>query len=372
MALWAINALWQRNSMKYYQRIFSLQILVFVFFSHAVVAEQAAPETNNAPAQATASAPQPTTPGATPPKLMVVLPTSDTSGLNLGNSLQYALVSLSQQDPRFKVQMGSYALSSFNAQEIANAHQVLSSQVLSLCYLERDRVTLYLFDVSRPKELILSSQALNDQAAGQPLNASYVEYKFRNAYNQLMAAYSQELFQPLPANETPSAVSSEEPEDVGRRAEEARRLYLELAAMEEKRYYVGANIGMARFAGAVGSSSNISFGGFGGMSVSSRTRLELGIDLFSYAMIHAEARYSLPLSHRLVTLQASLGLAKIVGSGFGNTQFDTTQLNPGGILLGPGLSFNIPLLGTSLRGDLRFYLGSGSVFMGSYGVSYSI
>jgi hypothetical protein len=309
---------------------------------------------------------------------LAVLPSIDQSGI-FGTSLQYALGSLFQQMPEsFAVQLSAYNLPAFTPEEIAKAHQLVNAEILVMVYLEhgagepQGNLSLYLFDSLHPNDFIVIARNLVGQAGNtDPMNPQYVEYEFKTGYTELINAFTQGLFQPLPGTESQQAVAEEE-DGVEKRTEDAKRLFRELTALEEKKYYFGADVGMARFAGTGGADSNVNFGVFAGMRIPERTRVELGVDVFSYALIHMDGRYVLPIAEKFVSLTASLSVGRIMGTGLGNSEFNTSTLDAGQIVVGPGISFDIPLLGTSLRGELKLYFGGGSILFGTYGVSYSI
>ena len=304
---------------------------------------------------------------------MSVLPSTDTSGLNLAGPLQNALARLYQSTGAFNLQLASYSLPGYAAADVKKLETYLNSPLLSFCYLEKERIAVFLFDANRPDDFIVASQSLVD-ANGQPvLTNEWIEHQFRAAFAQVITLYKQNQFQPLPGSHVDSEqLAQEEAEDARKRAAESRRLFRELAQLEERNYYIGASVGMARFAGEGASTSTVDVGGFAGLKISDSMRLEGGVDVFSYALVHLDMRYHLPINEKYVSAALSLGVGDILTNVTKNLGYEATTLNSGQLLFGPGISFNIPLLGANIRGDLRFYLGGGSVLLGSYGLTYSL
>lgn len=136
--------------------------------------------------------------------------------------------------------------------------------------------------------------------------------------------------------------------------------------------YVGANIGMARFSARGATASTVSLGGYLGVKLVERLRLEAGADVFSYLMLHGDMRYQLPLGERYVSLSIGIGLNHITSVVTQNRGFNPTFLRTGQLLYGPSLSFDVPLLGASVRGDIRVLFGEATILMGTYGLAYAL
>jgi hypothetical protein len=326
------------------------------------------------PADVNANAGAPAEPPAnTKVRTVAVLPATDTSNLGLGPSLQGAIGTLLQQTNVFTVQPVNYALPGFSESDVARAFQTVNTEMIAQVYLEGERVSIFMFDSARPKEFVVAAQTLMDPMLGNEITPQVVEYKLRMAFNDALAAYYKGEYQPLPGARQDQTLATKAPDDPRERAAESRRLFRELATIESSKYYVGADLGMARFSGGgEGSSSNVNFGAYGGMAVSQRIRLEAGFEFFSYALAHIDAKYEIALSERYLFIDLSIGLGHIFGTIFGPRSDTEPSLKNGTTAIGPGISFNVPLLGASVRGELKFYVGGGSIFMGTYGISYSI
>jgi hypothetical protein len=306
------------------------------------------------------------------PLSCAILPSTDTSDLGLGATLQNDLGALTQATNYFQIQMASYVLPAFTDVEVARAINLLNTRVIMFAYLEKERLSLFLFDSTHPKEFIVTSQVLVDPMLGNVVNQQVVEYKLQVAFTQLTTAWSQAQFQPLPGTQSGDPnFTGLAPDDPKRRAEEGRRLFRELATLEDGKYYLGADVGMARFAGVGPSGSSINFGGFWGFRASDRVRAELGLDLFNYALVHVDGKYLFPLAEKYVSVYASLSVGAIMGTIIQPRDSLSPSLSSG-LVFGPGISFDVPLLGANVRGELKLYFGAGTILVGTYGLSYSL
>lgn len=306
-------------------------------------------------------------------KLLAVLPTTDTSGLNLGQQLQYALSALFQQTQYYQVNMGSQGVAGYSEGEVAKAFQETRTSVISFVYLEKERISLFLFDSTRPKEFIVVAEGLVDPSLGNQVTPQVIEYKLKLAFNNMLTQYYQSKFQPLPGSQSSQQVASNiDVNDPKRRAEEARKLYRELASIQETNSYLGATIGMARYSGGGGSTSTVNFGGFFGTKTGERLRAEVGLDIFRYLSLYAAGKYHIPFAEKYVSLHAGLTAGALLMEITAPREGIDPYLTAGSLIFGPTVSFDIPLLGAYIRGEMKFLIGGGSVLFASYGISYSI
>lgn len=300
-------------------------------------------------------------------RTVTILPTTDTSEFGLAEPLQNAYGQLLQAYGIFRAQLSGYTLASFTSPDIAKAFGVVHSDALGFVYMEKQRVSVFLFDSKHPQEFLVAYRLLLDPPSGQ-LTSEFIEARFREAVYEVVALYSSNQFQTLPGQEH---VASNDSEKVHASPDHVRRLFRELASIEDRKYYVGADVGMARFSTESDSASTINFGGYGGARLSQRISAELGFDIFSYALLHLDGRYLLPFAEKYVALSLSAGIARFMGSVTDNRGISST-IPTGEMVFGPGVGFDIPLLGANLRGELRFYTGSANVLLGSYGIVYSL
>lgn len=321
------------------------------------------------PATVTAPAPPPQAIVGNQIRPLGVLPSTDTSSFNLGANLQNAMMTLFSQMQYYKVQVLNTPLAGFTEPEVARVRALTGMEILSFAYLEQERISLFLFDKAKPKEFLVVTQGLIDPMLGNVVTPQVIEYKFKMAFNQLVNAYYKGEFQPLPGS-SPAAAAADA-DSPQRRAEESRRLFRELTALQDNRWYLGATIGMARYAGGPGSASSVDFGAFGGSRFGERFRGEMGFNFFAYSLLHFDFGYHMPFAEKYVSLYLLGSFGTVLGVITG-PRFDNEAKLSGGLMYGPGISFDIPLLGANIRGEIKIYVGSGSILFGSYGISYAI
>jgi hypothetical protein len=234
--------------------------------------------------------------------------------------------------------------------------------------VDRERVALFLFDINRPGRYIATSETL----AGSPTNTLTPEWlsaQMYRAFTELMKQYTLANFELIPSI-GPSSTPSAQPEIS--RTENNRRLFQEMSKLQDGRIYLGANVGMARFTAGGTTSSTVNVGGYAGVKVQDRIRLELGADVYTYLMLHADLRYQLPLAERYVSISIGASMSHLTALVTQNRGFNPTALTTGSMLYGPSLSFDVPLLGASVRADIKLLLGQSSVLIGTYGLSYAL
>lgn len=307
-------------------------------------------------------------------RTVTVLVGSDTSGYNLASALQFALGQLYKTAGNdFTVQQASMALAAFTEEETRKAHQTLNSDLFSLAYLDRERISIFLFDVQAPGQFIVGVNPLLDPGVTQ-LTTAVLENKLRKTFTETLALYKEGRFQYLPGSREDKAgegLADAETDLARRKAAEAGHLFRELASLADKPFFIGANLGMARYADSGLANSVVNIGGFAGYRIRERISAELALDVFTYGLLSFDAKYQLPISGQYVYLDVSLGAGTILFRASDNFGHENATL-PGGFLFGPGVTFTVPLLGAHLRGGLKFYMGSGSILVGSYGFSYGV
>jgi len=311
------------------------------------------------------------------PKL-AILPSTDTSSYRLGAPLQNALGILFKQQNQFEVLVSKNELAGFSPQDIKSSMTIEGSELLSFVLLEQARISIFLFDSSHPAEYLYSSQVFSDSPTTK-VDTPQIEKRFREAFTQVMAAHKQAQYQPLPGTKQQSTNLSSNKFSDPRIAEESRTLFRELSSQLESPFSIGAQIGMARFSSQGTTSSTVAFGLMGNYQLSPRVLLEAGANVSHYLMIQGGPRYVLPLNEKVVKFSVGLDIANVVtpvtqNLGYVSSSFsyDNPPIARGSLFFGPSLFFEIPLLGASLRGDLRFYTGSGTILMGTYGFVYNI
>ena len=306
-------------------------------------------------------------------KSVTVLLSTDTSGYNLATALQYAVAQLFRETGPFNVQLSAYVLPGFSPEQTAETHASLVTDIFSFVYMEPERISLFLFDRFAPGRFVVASESLADPPGGE-LTSIYLENKLRNAFGALMVLYQNQQFQWLPGAEKSEVNLAENSDESSkRRAAEAGLLFRELTSLQQSSTYVGANFGMARFANAGSAASTVNFGAYFGVhDVWEKISLELGLEVFSYGLARLDARYRLPIAGKYVNLHLSAGVASILFNLTENRGFDAANVEVGQMLFGPGITFDIPLLGAIIRGGVTMYFGQGNILLGNYGVSYNI
>jgi hypothetical protein len=304
-----------------------------------------------------------------PDTSLTVLPTSDTSELGLAEPLQYALGQVLQSTGVLKVQLSGYSLPGFTTNDVTKAFDVLQSDLMSFTYMEKSRLSVFLFAKARPSQFIVAYRMLDDAPGGQ-LSSEFIETRFREAVNEVLTNYNNGAFQALPGSENQTVAMDEG--EARQKAEEARILFRELASLENKKYYMGANIGMARFSqqttGQSIANSTVNFGGYGGAKLGDRMAFEAGADVFSYLLLHGDIRYHMPLLEKYVDVSITGGFGHVMAAVTENRNQTSNVSMVGSTVFGPGIAFDVPLLGATVRGDVRYYFGSSSILVGSYGV----
>ncbi|NDD05923.1 MAG: hypothetical protein EB078_13550, partial [Proteobacteria bacterium] len=241
---------------------------------------------------------------------------------------------------------------------------------------------IFLFDKDHDSQFLVSSRPLSD-FSGTKIDFPFVETRFREAFTEVMRLYHEEQYQPLPGSQSePPQVATNtsfanRPDP--RLAAESRALFRELSSQTDSSFRLGAQIGMARFSSQGTTASNVAFGLAAGYDLFPRFSLEAGFSLASYLMAQGGIRYLLPFAEKQVKLSIGVEVANVispisqnvgyVSQGF---SYESPPIPRGSFFAGPGIFFEIPLLGAGLRGDLRMYFGNGTILMGTYGFVYHI
>ncbi len=296
---------------------------------------------------------------------MAILPTTDSSRYGLAEALQNALGQLYQSTGALAPQLSGFPLPGFTANDIEKGFRATNSNLMSFAYMEPKRISVFLFAQEKPGNFVVAYRLLTDPPNGK-MTSDFIEKRFRESVAEVLANFREGKFQPLPGSDAGDDRVNKQ------KADEARRLFRELAALEDKTFYLGADIGVARFATSTSSASTVNFGAYGGARLNPKLSAELGVDAFSYALLHADLRYHLPIAEKYIDLSVTGGFGRFLGSITDNRGYASGTIPTGQMVFGPGMGFDIPLLGATLRGDIRFYLGSANVLLGSYGIIYSL
>lgn len=295
---------------------------------------------------------------------ITVLPPADVTGLNIVTPLQQHIGEYLYGTRQYVVQYSAYSIPGFTAKDLQQTFERLDSQLILYSYVEPQRLSLFLFDSNRPQEFVTASvpYSASDTTV---LTQEIILNTFPAGFDALMNAFYQGQYQPLPGAQVADNKYAGDEKGL------TRELFRELASMKSSSTYAGANFGIARMAanGAAGSTVNLSL--YAGYALNTDMELQLTLDVFTHLMPSARLNYKLPFfTEKLLSIHASFGAGMILGPVAEHRGFPSQNLQTGGMLFGPGLGLYIPLAGADVRLDFRFLLGSGSVFLGTYGLTY--
>ena len=300
---------------------------------------------------------------------IAVLQSTDSSQLNLGDRVSGFLSQSFHQTGFFSVRAVRASLSGYTPEALADAYKETGTELISFAYVDRDRVALFLFDINRPGRYIATSETLKGSPRGR-IDETWLDAQVGKAFAEMMKQYGVANFDLIPSSDPSPGSISKEPEVS--REEKSRSLFKEMSKLQDGRIYVGASVGMARFTANGSSSSTVSVGGYAGVKLIHRVRVEAGADIFSYLLMNANLRFQLPIAERYVSLNLGATGAYVALVVTQNRGFNPTFMSTGEMLFGPSLSFDVPLLGASVRGDVRLLLGSSTIFLGTYGLAYAL
>jgi hypothetical protein len=295
-----------------------------------------------------------------------VLQTTTTAAAASASEIQSQLADKFNKTRLFQVQTQTGSLTGYDKDSIEKAFDRTGTDLLAFAYVDNERVALFLFDADRPGKYIATSDPLKGSPTNR-LTAEWIDLRMSAAFTELMRQYAQATFEDIPAPPASEPVQQELTKE-----ERGRRLFSELSTLQDGTFYLGASLGMARFSAQGASASVVSIGGYGGIKVIPRVRLEAGADIFSYLLLHADVKIQLPIAEKYLIVALGGGANQIAAVITQNRGFNPTYLQTGQFLFGPSLSFDVPLMGASIRGDIRLLLGSASVLLATYGLAYTL
>lgn len=300
-----------------------------------------------------------------------ILPTTDGSGLGMESALQSELANLYQQTQGFAVAMSSQGLPAFTKEEILRAHQTMGAELLSFVYVEKERLAIFLFDVNFTGKFIVSSQPLTDGPENR-LTPSWLNNQLRVGFAQLYRSYASGDFQPLPGEEEDEKERAKKQQAADETADKkARRLFRELSSMQDTVAYWGINLGMTRLESNSLSNSTVAVGGLSGVRFWNRFRAELGLSVFSYLIGDLDMKFQIPLAEKYLSLYIGAGAATVLSAITQNKAVGSVVIKNGTLMYGPGFSFDVPLVGAAIRGEVKYYSGVSNILVATYGVTYS-
>lgn len=303
-------------------------------------------------------------------RTLSILPTTDGSGLGMETALQSELASLFQQTNGFAVSMSAQGLPAFTKDIILLTHNQLQAEILSFVYVEKDRLAIFVFDIHRPGKFLVVSEPLSPSPENR-LTPKWLDNQLRVGFAQMYRAYANADFQPLPGeDEDAKERERKQQEENESRDKKARRLFRELSSMQDSTGYWGLNLGVTRLSAADNSASTVTVGGLTGFRYY-RFRVEGGLSLFSYLTGNLDAKFQIPLAEKYLSLYIGAGLTTVLSAITPNRRVGSVVLATGAFMYGPGFSFDVPLVGATIRGELKYYSGATNLMVATYGVAYS-
>ena len=310
---------------------------------------------------------------------LAILNTTDKTELGLAQSLQEGLGKAAANTNLFQTYFADYYLTGFSEAEISTDFKKVGADLMSYVYLENTRLSIFFFDSSHPKEFIVSAQNFSTPAEGT-VTGSEIQLAFKTAFQEVLSSYVAKEYQQLPGSSTDGNFLAAEEKEVTPQfaAADVKKLYRELSSLSNKPLYVGANVGMSRFetqSPTIGKAfaSTVNIGGLLGYRLFSPLSIELGADIFTHFLLHTDLRAQIPIGQKYVAISVSAGAARFMTQPTENLGYaGSNTIAQGTMVYGPGLGFEIPLLGLNIRAEARYYSGPTSVFLGTYGIVYSL
>lgn len=313
-----------------------------------------------------------------PQNKLAIITTTDKTELGIAQFLQDELAKAAANTNLFQTYAANYSITAFSEAEILADFQQVGSNIIGFVYLENTRLSIFLFDASRPKEYIVSAQNFITAEGATPVEAE-IRASFNTAFQEVISSFVAKQYQALPGSQPESNFIAQEEVYTPQFAQvDVKKLYRELSSLEQKPFYVSANIGMSRFETLSATStksfaSTVNIGALLGYQFIPALSVELGADAFTHFMLHSELRLHLPIGQKYVACSLSAGGARFMSQPTENLGYaGTNMITQGTIVYGPGFSIDIPLIGLNIRAEGRYYTGKTSVFLGTYGIVYSL
>jgi hypothetical protein len=310
---------------------------------------------------------------------LAILETTDKSQFGLAPVLQEGLAKAAANTNLFQAYLANYSLSGFDEASIRADFKKVGADLMSYVYVENNRLSIFFFDSGHPKEFIMSYRDLRAQD-GQNISGTEIENAFSQSFQEVISSYLAKEYQSLRGTpkENHQELAQNSVSDSNFSTTDVKRLYRELASISQTPLYIGANVGMSRFETIAANltkthASTVNIGGVLGYRLLSPISVEIGADIFTHFMIHSDLRGQIPLGSNFISISLSAGAARFMTQPTENLGYaGANQISQGTMVYGPGFGVEIPLLGLTIRAEARFYTGSTSVFLGTYGIVYSL
>ncbi len=297
--------------------------------------------------------------------------------VNLPLLVQGTLIELFNQAKIFSAQASQVSLDEWTSDHVMAYFEETNSEIVAQVFLDSLRVYIIMADLDQPEHFYAAEQALSLPAGYIAVTPEIIGYHLKAAFDKLVEKYAKKQRTLLSgAMVKPEIEEYEKLQEYKREAKITQKLFRELATSQDLPYYAGGNIGMIRFGAAGSGVSTVNFGLHGGRKFGSLWAAEMGLDFFSYTMLSAHGTYHLPMLERYISFQVGLSAAVVlfeITQNLGYRGYEEGKLKFGQAFAGPAFNFIIPLLGTRLRGDIRFLANpKGTILVGTYGLEYSL
>jgi hypothetical protein len=127
-------------------------------------------------------------------RTLVIAACSDTTGLNIAPHLQNALAGLYKDTGNFKTSSTKDALTGFEADKVSAFLIKNGAELTSFVFLEKQRISILLFDKDQPGKFIASSEMVNADPKLK-VNQADLENQFRVAFRRVIEHYDTQDFQ---------------------------------------------------------------------------------------------------------------------------------------------------------------------------------
>lgn len=125
---------------------------------------------------------------------LVVAACSDTTGLNIAKELQTSLSGLFKDTGAFVPSITKDSIPGYEKEKILPFLKRHDASLASFVFLEKQRISIFLFDESQPDKYIASSEPVNADPR-QKVNQADLENQYRAAFKKLVEHYDTGDFQ---------------------------------------------------------------------------------------------------------------------------------------------------------------------------------
>lgn len=127
-------------------------------------------------------------------RTLVIAACSDTTGLNIAPHLQTALAGLYKDTGNFTTSTTKEALTGYDGDKVGAFLTKNGAELTSFVFLEKQRISILLFDKTQPGKFIASSETVNADPKLK-VNQADLENQFRVAFRRVIEHYDVQDFQ---------------------------------------------------------------------------------------------------------------------------------------------------------------------------------